>query len=98
MMSAALDSDLVDEDSSRKKILKQIFNNFDTNCSGTIKAKELKGLITACCYGEEPTDDDVTKALKEIDKYGNGTIHFAKFLKWIEAEEYHLQRGAGVGR
>ena len=117
MLSAALDSDLVDEDSSRagpgktpqsftklrlqrltKEKIQQIFDDMDDNCSGTINAKELKILITACCDGEEPTDDDVATALKEIDKDGNATIFFAEFLKWIEAEEYRPQRGAGETR
>jgi len=56
----------------------------DANGSGTIDGQELKDLITACCDGQEPTDDDVAKALKEIDEDGNGTIYFAEFLKWIE--------------
>jgi hypothetical protein len=67
-----------------QKEIKQFFDDADANGSGTVCATELKGLITACRDGQEPTDDDIVKALTHLDKDSNGTMDFAEFLILIE--------------
>merc|ERR1711924_214204 len=54
--------------------MKEAFELFDLDGSGTIDAKELKTAMRA--LGMEPTKEEVKKMIEDIDKDGSGTIDF----------------------
>ncbi|CEL95449.1 unnamed protein product [Vitrella brassicaformis CCMP3155] len=67
--------ELTDE---QKQEIKEAFDLFDTDGSGTIDAKELKVAMRA--LGFEPKKEEVRKMIADIDKDGSGTIDFNEFL------------------
>uniref|UniRef100_A0A0G4IFG4 EF-hand domain-containing protein n=1 Tax=Chromera velia CCMP2878 TaxID=1169474 RepID=A0A0G4IFG4_9ALVE len=62
----------------QKQEVKEAFDLFDTDGSGTIDAKELKVAMRA--LGFEPKKEEVRKMIADIDKDGSGTIDFNEFL------------------
>lgn len=68
----------------QKQEIREAFDLFDTDGSGTIDAKELKVAMRA--LGFEPNKDEIKKMIADIDKDGNGTIDFEEFLAMMTAK------------
>ncbi|XP_052796115.1 uncharacterized protein LOC128228692 [Mya arenaria] len=62
----------------QKQEIREAFDLFDADGSGTIDAKELKVAMRA--LGFEPKREEIKKMISEIDKEGTGTIDFNDFL------------------
>ncbi|KAA6384787.1 MAG: putative Ca2+-binding protein/EF-hand superfamily protein, partial [Streblomastix strix] len=65
----------------QRQEIREAFDLFDTDGSGTIDAKELKVAMRA--LGFEPKKDEVKRMIQEIDKDGTGTIDFNSFLEMM---------------
>ncbi|EFB18868.1 hypothetical protein PANDA_013090, partial [Ailuropoda melanoleuca] len=63
---------------TQKQEIKEAFDLFDVDGSGTIDVKELK--IAMQALGFEPKKEEIKKMIAEIDKEGNGTITFEDFF------------------
>eukprot|EP01084_Bolivina_argentea_P013711 25707_1 len=70
--------DLTDE---QKQEIKEAFELFDTDGSGSIDAKELKVAMHA--LGFEPKKEEIRKMIEDIDVDGSGTIDFQEFLSMM---------------
>eukprot|EP01086_Lenisia_limosa_P002536 TRINITY_DN15_c0_g1_i2.p1 TRINITY_DN15_c0_g1~~TRINITY_DN15_c0_g1_i2.p1 ORF type:complete len:167 (-),score=66.44 TRINITY_DN15_c0_g1_i2:68-568(-) len=68
----------------QKQEIREAFDLFDTDGSGTIDAKELKVAMRA--LGFEPKKEEVKKMISDIDKDGSGTIDFNEFLEMMTAK------------
>merc|ERR1739847_13832 len=64
--------------------IREAFDLFDTDGSGTIDAKELKVAMRA--LGFEPKKEEIKKMISDIDKDGSGTIDFSEFLEMMTAK------------
>jgi centrin-1 len=62
----------------QRQEIKEAFDLFDSDGSGTIDAKELKVAMRA--LGFEPKKEEIRKMIADIDKSGDGQIHFEEFL------------------
>ncbi|KAM8939493.1 uncharacterized protein RCH25_053154 [Pelodytes ibericus] len=62
----------------QKQEIREAFDLFDTDGSGTIDVKELKVAMRA--LGFEPKKEEMKKMISDIDKDGSGTIDFEDFL------------------
>ncbi|XP_066212325.1 centrin-2 [Saccopteryx leptura] len=58
--------------------IRQAFDLFDTDATGTIDVKELKVAMRA--LGFEPKKEEIKKMISEIDKEGTGKMNFNDFL------------------
>ena len=58
--------------------IKEAFDLFDTDGSGTIDAKELKVAMRA--LGFEPKKEEIRKMIADADRDGSGVIDFPEFL------------------
>ncbi|CAK6450122.1 unnamed protein product [Pipistrellus nathusii] len=58
--------------------IRQAFNLFDTDATGTIDVKEIKVVMRA--LGFEPKKEEITKMISEIDKEETGKMNFNDFL------------------
>ncbi|XP_026213243.1 caltractin [Anabas testudineus] len=65
----------------QKQEIKEAFDLFDTDGSGTIDVKELKVAMRA--LGFEPKKEEIKKMIADIDKEGSGTIDFSDFLSMM---------------
>ena len=74
-------SELTEE---QRQEIKEAFDLFDTDGSGTIDAKELKVAMRA--LGFEPKKEEIKKMISDIDKDGSGTIDFSEFLEMMTAK------------
>jgi Ca2+-binding EF-hand superfamily protein len=68
----------------QRQEIKEAFDLFDTDGSGSIDAKELKVAMRA--LGFEPRKEEVRKMISEIDRDGSGTIEFPEFLEMMAAK------------
>ena len=68
-------SELTEE---QKQEIKEAFDLFDTDGSGTIDAKELKVAMRA--LGFEPKKEEIRKMIADVDKDGSGVIDYTEFL------------------
>merc|ERR1712100_354206 len=68
----------------QKKEVKEAFDLFDTDGSGAIDAKELKVAMQA--LGFEPTNQEISKLISDIDIDGNATVEFEEFLEIMEGK------------
>lgn len=68
----------------QKQEIREAFDLFDTDGSGTIDAKELKVAMRA--LGFEPKKEEIKKMIADIDKDGSGTIDFDEFLQMMTAK------------
>merc|ERR1711966_637336 len=57
--------------------IKEAFELFDTDGSGSIDANELKTAMRA--LGFAPKKDEITKMLNDLDCDGNGTVEYEEF-------------------
>merc|ERR1712012_312376 len=65
----------------QKQEIREAFDLFDTDGSGTIDAKELKVAMRA--LGFEPKKEEIKLMISDIDKDGSGTIDFNEFLEMM---------------
>nr|KAF6479452.1 hypothetical protein HJG59_002732 [Molossus molossus] len=63
---------------TQKQEIKEAFDLFDIDGSGTIGVKELK--IAMQALGFEPKKEEVKQLIAEVDKEGTGTISFEDFF------------------
>ena len=63
---------------------KQAFNIFDKDGSGSISAAELSSALNA--LGQSPSEEDIARMLKEIDKDDSGEIDFNEFLTMMASK------------
>ena len=72
------------QDYSQEKQIKQAFQYFDKDNSGTISAEELR----LCLQSEDQTltDDDVEKLIAEVDQDRDGLIDYKEFLEMMMAK------------
>merc|ERR1711918_304287 len=63
--------------------IREAFDLFDTDGSGTIDAKELKVAMRA--LGLDAKRDEIRRMINDIDKDGSGTIDFNEFLNMMTA-------------
>lgn len=62
----------------QKQEIRDAFDLFDTDSSGTIDARELKVAMRA--LGFEPGKDEIKRMIAQVDASGSGTIDYADFL------------------
>ncbi len=74
-------TELTDE---QKQEIREAFDLFDTDGSGTIDAKELRVAMRA--LGFEPKKEEIKKMIADIDKDDSGTIDFSEFLEMMTAK------------
>ncbi|XP_061454497.1 centrin-2 isoform X1 [Rhineura floridana] len=72
---AAPKTELTEE---QKQEIREAFDLFDTDGTGTIDVKELKVAMRA--LGFEPRKDEIKKMILDIDKEGTGKITYHDFL------------------
>jgi dynein heavy chain len=65
--------------------IREIFNEFDEDGSGSIDAEEFQTLAHAC--GETLTDEEAQATLEHLDADGNGTLEFDEFKVWMDAKK-----------
>jgi len=70
--------ELTDE---QKQEIKEAFDLFDTDGSGSIDSKELKVAMRA--LGFEPKKEEIQKMISDVDDDGSGTIEYEEFLKMM---------------
>jgi Ca2+-binding EF-hand superfamily protein len=63
----------------QKQEIREAFDLFDTDGSGSIDSKELKVAMRA--LGFEPKKEEIKKMISEIDRNGSGSIDFNEFLE-----------------
>lgn len=68
----------------QKQEIREAFDLFDTDGSGTIDAKELKVAMRA--LGFEPKKEEIKKMIADIDTDGSGTIDFNEFLEMMTSK------------
>ncbi len=61
----------------QRQEIKEAFDLFDTDGSGSIDSKELKVAMRA--LGFEPRKEEVKRMISEMDKDGSGTIEYPEF-------------------
>ncbi|CAL8329662.1 unnamed protein product [Gadus morhua 'NCC'] len=65
----------------QKQEIREAFDLFDTDGTGTIDVKELKVAMRA--LGFEPKKEEIKKMIADIDKQGSGMIDFNDFLSMM---------------
>ena len=67
-------------------ITNKIFDQFDTDKSGTLDRKELKKILDVAVEGtgQTVTEQDINDALREIDTDNSGTVSKAEFTALIQ--------------
>merc|ERR1712205_219778 len=65
--------------------IKEAFDLFDTDGSGSIDTNELKVAMKA--LGMDAKSDEIRKLINDIDSDGDGTIDFDEFLAMMTARK-----------
>ncbi|XP_042483543.1 caltractin-like isoform X2 [Macadamia integrifolia] len=68
----------------KKQEIKEAFDLFDTDNSGTIDAKELN--IAMRALGFEMTEEQINQMIADVDKDGSGAIDFDEFVHMMTAK------------
>ncbi|KAK1301760.1 putative calcium-binding protein CML13 [Acorus calamus] len=68
----------------KKQEIKEAFELFDTDGSGTIDAKELNVAMRA--LGFEMTDEQINQMIADVDKDGSGAIEFDEFVHMMTSK------------
>ncbi|KAG8497490.1 hypothetical protein CXB51_008694 [Gossypium anomalum] len=68
----------------KKQEIKEAFELFDTDGSGTIDAKELNVAMRA--LGFEMTEEQIEQMIADVDKDGSGAIDFDEFVYMMTAK------------
>jgi hypothetical protein len=72
--------------------IREAFNLFDTDGSGTIDPKELKAAMQS--LGFEAKNQTIYQMIADIDKDGNGTIDFDEFLDMMTAKMVRIRQSS----
>lgn len=67
------------------------FDRFDKDGSGSVDLMELKASLNG--LGAQPSEEELHMMIQQVDEDGSNEIHFAEFLKIIEA---HKARQSGT--
>ncbi|KAI4330619.1 hypothetical protein MLD38_028892 [Melastoma candidum] len=68
----------------KRQEIKEAFELFDTDGSGTIDAKELNVAMRA--LGFEMTEEQIHQMIADVDKDGSGAIDFDEFVHMMTAK------------
>ncbi|XP_059457469.1 caltractin [Corylus avellana] len=68
----------------KRQEIKEAFELFDTDGSGTIDAKELNVAMRA--LGFEMTEEQINNMIADVDKDGSGAIDFDEFVYMMTAK------------
>ncbi|GAB2287215.1 Probable calcium-binding protein cml13 [Dionaea muscipula] len=68
----------------KRQEIKEAFEMFDTDGSGTIDAKELN--IAMRALGFEMNEEQINKMIADVDKDGSGAIDFDEFCHMMTAK------------
>merc|ERR1711904_327005 len=68
----------------QKNEIKEAFDLFDTDGSGSVDAKELKVAMRA--LGFEPKKEEIAKMIADVDDSGDGEIDFDEFMVMMTAK------------
>ncbi|XP_065186791.1 uncharacterized protein LOC135817512 [Sycon ciliatum] len=68
----------------QKQEIREAFDLFDSDGTGTIDTKELKVAMRA--LGFEPKKEEIKRMVADIDKTGSGTIDFNDFLQLMTSK------------
>ncbi|KAL6338971.1 hypothetical protein AAG906_024122 [Vitis piasezkii] len=68
----------------KRQEIKEAFDLFDTDGSGTIDARELNVAMRA--LGFEMTEEQITQMIADVDKNGSGAIDFDEFAHMMTAK------------
>ncbi|XP_028764068.1 caltractin-like isoform X2 [Neltuma alba] len=68
----------------KKQEIREAFELFDTDCSGTIDAKELNVAMRA--LGFEMTEEQINQMIADVDKDGSGAIEYDEFEHMMTAK------------
>ncbi|CAN7072605.1 unnamed protein product [Brassica oleracea var. botrytis] len=68
----------------KRQEIKEAFDLFDTDGSGTIDAKELNVAMRA--LGFEMTEEQIEKMIADVDKDGSGAIDYDEFYHMMTAK------------
>ena len=63
----------------REKELKEYFDMFDRDKDGSINEKELGNILRS--LGHDPTDQDLSEMINEVDNNSDSKIEFEEFCK-----------------
>ncbi|KAJ8764401.1 hypothetical protein K2173_006141 [Erythroxylum novogranatense] len=70
--------------SQKRQEIREAFELFDTDNSGTIDAKELNVAMRA--LGFEMTEEQISQMIADVDKDGSGAIDFDEFVHMMTAK------------
>ena len=77
----------------QRQEIKEAFDLFDTDGSGSIDAKELKVAMRA--LGFEPSKDEIKRMMAEADREGTGKVDYKNFADLMQVKMvtslFHLQ-------
>eukprot|EP00743_Colponemidia_sp_Colp-15_P002048 GILK01002222.1.p1 GENE.GILK01002222.1~~GILK01002222.1.p1 ORF type:complete len:184 (-),score=36.22 GILK01002222.1:186-698(-) len=76
--------------------IREAFNLFDTDGSGTIDPKELKAAMQS--LGFEQKNPTIYQMIADLDKEGNAPIDFEEFLDAITAKLGDKETRDGIGK
>ena len=68
----------------QRQEIKEAFDLFDTDGSGSIDAKELKVAMRA--LGFEPSKDEVKRMMAEADREGTGKVDYKDFADLMQVK------------
>ncbi|XP_060186793.1 caltractin-like isoform X1 [Lycium barbarum] len=68
----------------KRQEIREAFDLFDTDNSGTIDAKELNVAMRA--LGFEASEEEINRMIAEVDKDGSGAIDFDEFVHMMNAK------------
>jgi len=68
----------------QKAEIREAFDLFDTDGSGTIDIKELKVAMRA--LGFDTTKEELRKLVAQVDKDGSGAVEFKEFLQMMTSK------------
>ncbi|XP_078383314.1 neo-calmodulin-like [Oculina patagonica] len=61
------------------------FKEYDRDGSGVIDKRELRALLASSNKDwDRCSEEDITQALRAVDKDGSGTVSFSEFLAWVD--------------
>mmetsp|Transcript_7418 Transcript_7418/g.12802 ORF Transcript_7418/g.12802 Transcript_7418/m.12802 type:complete len:149 (+) Transcript_7418:266-712(+) len=73
------------------KTCRDAFDSFDKDGSGSVDIMELKASLNG--LGAQPSEEELHMMIQQVDEDGSNEIHFAEFLKIIEAHKAMTQGG-----
>ncbi|TYZ58683.1 hypothetical protein PybrP1_001942 [[Pythium] brassicae (nom. inval.)] len=77
-----------------RELVRQQFEHYDADHSGSINAKELLKLLTA--LGEQLTLQNVQNMIREVDANSNGEVEFDEFLMILKKQKAKNQYTASL--